>query len=96
MAGNPSIDDLLAPDTDEESIAISDEEFSHLLDDKEDGELSSETSSRVDTTDFVLEEELDYEPSDDDNDLIVNVTAEDMLESDDDDFQNTSPDESTK
>ena len=61
MAGNPSIDDMLAPDTDDdESIAISDEEFSHLLDDKEDGELSSETSSRVDTTDFVFEEELDY------------------------------------
>ena len=59
MAGNPSIDDMLAPDTDDdESIAISDEEFSHLLDDKVVGELSSETSSRVDTTDFVLEEEL--------------------------------------
>ena len=42
MAGNPSIDDLLAPDTDEESIALSYEEFSHLLDDKEDGELSSD------------------------------------------------------
>ena len=48
MAGNPSIDDMLAPDTDDdESIAISDEEFSHLLDDKEDGELHSETSFRV-------------------------------------------------
>ena len=58
MAGNPSIDDMLAPDTDDESIAISDEELSHLLDDKVVGELSSETSSRVGTTDFVLEEEL--------------------------------------
>ena len=58
MAGNPSIDDMLAPDTDDESIAISDEELSHLLDDKVVGELFSETSSRVDTTDFVLEEEL--------------------------------------
>ena len=88
MAGNPSIDDLLAPDTDEESIALSDEEFSHLLDDKEDGELSSETSSIIDTTDCVLEEELDY-----DNNLIVNVTDEDMFESDNEDCQNTSPEE---
>ena len=38
------------------------------------------TSSIIDTTDCVLEEELDYEPSDDDNDFIVNVTAEDMFE----------------
>ena len=31
MAGNLSNDDILAPDTDDdESIAISDEEFSHL------------------------------------------------------------------
>ena len=58
--------------------------------------MSSETSSIIDTTDCVLEEELDYEPSDDDNDLIVNVTAEDMFESDDEDCQNTSPEESTK
>ena len=96
MTDNSSIDDLLAPDTDEESIALSDEEYSHLLDDKEDGELSSESSSIIDTTDFALEEELDYEPPDDDNDLIVNVTAEDMFESDDEDCQNTSPEESTK
>ena len=45
---------------------------------------------------MVEDEELDYEPSDDDNDLIVNVTAEDMFESDDEDCQNTSPEESTK
>ena len=32
MTGNPSIDDLLAPDTDEESVAYSNEEFSDLLD----------------------------------------------------------------
>ena len=42
MAGNPSIADLPAPDTDEESIALSGEELSHLLGDKEDGELSSD------------------------------------------------------
>ena len=96
MTDNSSIDDLLAPDTDDESIALSDEEYSYLLDDKEDGELSSETSSIIDNTDFALEEELDYEPSDDDNDLIVNVTAEDMFESDEEDCQNTSPEEGTK
>ena len=96
MTDNPSIDDLLAPDTDEESVAYSNEEFSHLLVDKQDGELSSETSSIDNTADLVLDEDLDYEPTDDDNDLIANVTAEDMFESNDEDCQDTSQVENNK
>jgi len=43
-----------------------------------------------DIDDFAMEEELDYEPQDDwddDNDLIVNVSKEDMFESEDESFQ---------
>jgi len=88
MTGKPSIDELLAPDTDEESIAISDEEFSHLLDDKEEGELSETSTVIDDAVEFLLDEELDYEPPDD-HDLIVNVTAEDMFESEDETVQSS-------
>ena len=39
MDGNPNDNDLLAPDTDVESPALSGEECGHLLDDKEDGDV---------------------------------------------------------
>jgi len=91
MTESLSVDELLALDTDEESVAISDDEYSGLLD-KEEGELSDSQSEytegsndKENITDFILDEKLDYEPSDvedDDNDLIVNVTEEDMFGSD--------------
>jgi len=98
MADSPSVDELLALDTDEESVAISDEESNNLLD-REEAPLSDNSSQNkykekiIKTNngdDFAMEEELDYEPPDDwddENDLIVNITEEDMFESEDESFQ---------
>jgi len=84
MANLECVDELLAPDSDEESIEFIDEEFHNLLDVGE----GSETGDGIPSSDnlnFFLDEELDYEPGDDDHDLIVDVTAEDMFEDDCDD-----------
>eukprot|EP00092_Neocalanus_flemingeri_P019117 GFUD01020708.1.p1 GENE.GFUD01020708.1~~GFUD01020708.1.p1 ORF type:complete len:319 (+),score=138.09 GFUD01020708.1:42-998(+) len=84
MAGTEDVDELLAPDSDEESIDINDEEYTSLLDINNEVGEGPETTIKTGvskSTAFVLEEELDYEPADD-HDLIVDVTAEDMFESD--------------
>lgn len=99
MADSLSVEELLALDTDEESLSISDEESNNLLD-REEAQLSVNSSQNKyterisvinDIDDFAMEEELDYEPQDDwddDNDLIVNVSKEDMFESEDESIQN--------
>ena len=99
----PSIDDLLAMDTDEEKIDIGDEEVTELLNnssdtdtDSSDSESSSSSSSSsssdsnesTEVNNFVLDEELDYEPVEDD-DLIVNVAPEDMFESCEEEVENS-------
>ena len=98
MADSLSVDELLALDSDEESVAISDEESNNLLD-REEAPLSDNSSQNkykekiIKTNngdDFAMEEELDYEPPDDwddENDLIVNISEEDMFESEDESFQ---------
>jgi len=98
MADSLSVDELLALDSDEESVAISDEESNNLLD-REEAHLSDYSSQKEYTEkmdkinkgdDFVMDEELDYEPPDDwddENDLIVNITEEDMFESEDENSQ---------
>ena len=62
MTESLSVDELLAVDTDEESVAISDDEYSGLLD-KEEGELSDSQSEVTEgsndneiITDFILDE----------------------------------------
>ena len=101
----PSVDDLLAMDPDEEHIDISDEEVTELLNnssdtdtDSSDSESSSSSSSSSSSdsnestavNNFVLDEELDYEPVEDD-DLIVNVAPEDMFESCEEEVESSQP-----
>jgi len=86
MTSAECVDQLLAPDSDEESIDISDEEYNNLLDAGEGSEAGDKDTGSVNFN-FFLDEELDYEPGDDDHDLIVDVTAEDMFEDDCDDNQ---------